>query len=124
MRLLLDTRVYVWWRMARSNLSSHAQAVIESEEDVAVSAVSAMELAVKQALGKLVDEAGLLDDPADHDLRSLPLTWAHPRELRKVPLLHRDPFDRLLVAQARVEDRTLVTADDQLRAYDVATMPA
>ena len=124
MRLLLDTHVYVWWRMAPSRLSSHALAVIESEEDVAVSAVSAMELAIKQALGMVVDEIALLDDPTGHDLGVLPITWVHARELRQLPQLHRDPFDRLLVAQALVEDRTLVTADEQVRAYDVATMPA
>ena len=91
---------------------------------VPVSAVTATEIAVKQAPGKLPDEAALLDDPADHDLQSLPITWAHAKELRRLPLLHRDPFHRLLVAQARVEGRTLVTADEQVRAYDVATMPA
>ncbi len=52
------------------------------------------------------------------------LTWAHARELRVLPLLHRDPFDRLLVAQARLERRTLVTTDAQIRGCDVATMPA
>jgi len=52
------------------------------------------------------------------------VTWAHAQELRLLPLLHRDPFDRLLVAQARVERRTLVTSDPEVRAYDVATMPA
>jgi PIN domain nuclease of toxin-antitoxin system len=123
-RLLLDTHVYLWWRTARSRLSSHVIEAIETEVDVAVSAVSAMEVAVKQALGKLVDEPALLDDPVEHDLQSLPITWAHASELRRLPLLHRDPFDRLLVAQARVEGCTLVTADEQVRAYDVATMPA
>jgi len=54
----------------------------------------------------------------------LPVTWVHGIELRRLPPLHRDPFDRLLVAQARVEGRTLVTADARVRAYDVATMPA
>jgi len=83
-----------------------------------------MEIAIKQALGKVRDERGLIDDPADHDLHTLPVTWAHARELRVLPPLHRDPFDRLLVAQARLERRTLVTADEQVRAYDMATMPA
>lgn len=124
MRLLLDTRVYMWWRTARSRLSDHAIEAIEREVDVAVSAVTAMEIAVKQALGKLVDEPALLEDPGDHFLHGLPITWAHAKELRRLPHLHRDPFDRLLVAQARVDGRTLVTADEQVRAYDVSTMPA
>jgi PIN domain nuclease of toxin-antitoxin system len=123
-RLLLDTQVYLWWRMARSRLGTHTLEAVETAEDVAVSAVSAAEIAIKQALGKLVDEPALLDDPAGHDLHILPLTWEHARELRRLPLLHRDPFDRLLIAQARVEQRTLVTADQQVRNYDVATMPA
>ena len=124
MRLLLDTQTYLWWRIAPDRLTSHARQAIETAEDVAVSVVSGMEIAIKQAVGKLVDEAALLDDPVEHDLGSVPVTWAHARELRLLPLLHRDPFDRLLVAQARVERRTLVTSDTQVRAYDVATMPA
>ena len=124
MSLLLDTHVYLWWRMTQSKLGSAAIEAIETEEDVAVSVVTGMEIAIKQALGKLEDEPALLDDPAELDLHTLPLTWAHARELRVLPLLHRDPFDRLLVAQARLERRTLVTTDAQIRAYDVATMPA
>ena len=124
MRLLLDTQTYLWWRIAPDKLSNHARKAIESAGDVAVSAVSGLEIATKQSVGKLADEPALLDDPAEHDLGSVPVTWAHARELRLLPLLHRDPFDRLLVAQARVEGRTLVTSDAQVRAYDVATMPA
>ena len=124
MRLLFDTHTYLWWRIAPDKLTSHTRQAIETAEDVAVSAVSGLEIAIKQAVGKLSDEAALLDDPADHDLGCVPVTWAHAQELRRLPLLHRDPFDRILVAQARVERRTLVTADPQVRAYDVATMPA
>ncbi len=124
MRLLLDTHAYVWWRMDPGRLNRSALEAIETEEDVAVSAVSGLEIAVKQTLGKLVGEARLLDDPSDHDLEPLPITWAHTREVRRLPPLHRDPFDRLLVAQARLERRTLVTDDVHVRAYDVATMPA
>ncbi len=124
MRLLLDTQAYLWWRVAPDRLTSHTRDAIESAEDVAVSAVSSLEISIKQSVGKLADEPALLDDPAEHDLGSVPVTWAHARELRLLPLLHRDPFDRLLVAQARVERRTLVTSDAQVRAYDVATMPA
>ena len=124
MRLLLDTQAYLWWRVAPDKLTSHTREAIEGAGDVAVSAVSGMEIAIKQSVGKLADEPALLDDPAEHDLGSVPVTWAHAQELRRLPLLHRDPFDRLLVAQARVERRTLVTSDPKVRAYDVATMPA
>jgi PIN domain nuclease of toxin-antitoxin system len=122
-RLLLDTHVYLWWRTARGRLARSTLDAIEREED-AVSAVSGLEIAIKQAIGKLADEAALLDDPAEHDLHPLPITWEHTREMRLLPPLHHDPFDRLLVAQARLERRTLVTGDAQVRAYDVATMPA
>lgn len=124
MRLLLDTQAYLWWRAAPGKLGTRARHAIASEQDVAVSAVTGLEIAIKQALGKLEGTPELLDDPAGQEMHSLPVTWAHARELRALPLLHRDPFDRLLVAQARVEGRTLVTADAQVRAYDVATMPA
>ncbi|MEJ7764951.1 MAG: type II toxin-antitoxin system VapC family toxin [Acidimicrobiales bacterium] len=124
MKLLLDTQAYLWWRTVPSRLNSSALEAIETEEDVALSSVSGFEIAVKQAIGKLVDDAALLDDPAEHDLEALPVTWAHAREMRRLPMLHRDPFDRLLIAQARIERRTLVTADEQVQAYEVATMPA
>lgn len=124
MKLLLDTHVYVWWRTDRTKLGGLALETIEREADVAISAVSAMEIAMKQAVGKLDDDPALLDDPAALDLHALPVTWAHAREVRHLPWLHRDPFDRLLIAQARVEGRTLVTADQRVRAYDVATLPA
>jgi len=123
-RLLLDTQAYLWWRIAPDKLTSHTRQAIEDAGDVAVSAVSGLEIAIKQSVGKLADEPALLDDPTEHDLGSVPVTWAHVQELRLLPLLHRDPFDRLLVAQARVERRTLVTSDPKVRAYDVATMPA
>lgn len=115
---------YVWRRMSRSELSSHSVEADESAEDLGVSAVSASEIATKQGLGTLIGEEAILDDPADHDLRVLPVTWEHARELCRIPVLHRDPFDRLLVAQARVEGRILVTADERPWAHDVATMPA
>ena len=124
MRLLLDTQAYLWWRIDPDKLASHTRQSIETAGDVAVSAVSGLEIAIKQSVGKLADEPALLDDPAEHDLGSVPVTWAHAQELRLLPLLHRDPFDRLLVAQARVEGRTIVTSDAELRAYDVASMPA
>lgn len=124
MKLLLDTHVYVWWRTDDGRLGSLAREAIASEEDVAVSAVTAVEIATKQTIGKLIDDEGLLDDPSCHGMHPLALTWAHAKEVRSLPLLHRDPFDRMLIAQARVERRTLVTADEQVRAYDVATMPA
>jgi len=101
-----------------------AISAIESEEDVAVSAVTALEIVAKQAAGNMDDAEAGLDDPSLHELRTLPVTWAHAKDVRLLPLLHRDPFDRLLIAQARVERRTLVTADAQVRAYDVAKLPA
>jgi len=120
----MDTHVYGWWRTDRARLTTSALAAIEDEEDVAVSAVSAIEIATKQAAAKLADEPGFLDDRPAHDLVPLSLTWAHASEVRLLPLLPRDPFDRLLIAQARGERRTLVTAAPQVRAYDVASMPA
>ncbi len=124
MRLLLDTQVYIWWRRAPGELTRSTLHAIEHPNDVVVSTVSCLEIAIKQSVGKLVDEPALLDDPSDHNLEQLPVSWAHARELRLLPLLHRDPFDRLLIAQARVEGRTIVTSDAKVIAYDVATMPA
>ena len=127
MRLLLDTHVLLWAALEPSRLS---EAVRQALADVAnvrlVSAVSAWEIAQKVRLGRL-DLGGrvaeFLAQQADALwLTPLPLTAAHAVLLAELPLLHRDPADRLLVAQALAESVTLVTADGSIRQYDVETL--
>ena len=120
MNLLLDTHIYLWMRTDSARLSpAQREAMTDPRNVIFLSAVSASEIAVKQSIGKLNSTAPLLDDIAVIGLRELPFTFAHARELEALPLLHRDPFDRMLIAQARAENMTLLTVDSQIARYDV-----
>lgn len=124
MRLLLDTHVLLW-ALDESPLSAEAQRLIESTSTtVCVSAASAWEIGIKKALGKL-----RCPDDLEEQLRlarfvPLPVTIAHGLEVGALPALHGDPFDRLLVAQARTERMTLVTRDERLADYGIPVVAA
>lgn len=123
MRLLLDTHVALWALAGSPRLGASAQAaIIDGDNDVLVSAVSVAEVSVKASTGKLTGAKHFVDECRTAGLAELALTAAHADALRDLPLLHRDPFDRLLVCQARVEGLTLVTVDPQCRQYAVATL--
>lgn len=122
MRLLLDTHVVLWWRQNSRRLRGDIGRVIAAAPEVYVSAASAWEVIIKSALGRLT-----LEDPFEQHVLAggfepLAITFAHAAEVGRLPSLHADPFDRMLVAQARVEDLTLVTHDGTLARYDVRTV--
>ena len=118
MRILLDTRVLLWWLEGSPSLSAQARELIRDPENtVFVSAVSLWEIWLKQSLGKLrlpVDFTGRL---AAESFESLPLLASHPRQVSLLPWRHRDPFDRMLIAQATVEGLALVSRDAEIRRY-------
>lgn len=122
MRLLLDTHVVLWQFSGARTLGPHARAAIEAATDLRFSVVSFAEIGVKASIGKLTVPHDLHDDIRRTGIRLLGLTGAHGLAVAELPLHHRDPFDRLLIAQARHEDLVLVTADRRLAAYDVATL--
>jgi len=119
---LLDTHVLIWWTDGDVRLAKKHLRAIESEAPVFVSSVSVFEIVVKRSLGKL--ETG--DDPirkaATGNTRELPVTWKHARAVEALPFHHRDPFDRLLIAQASTEGLTLLTSDAAILQYDIATL--
>jgi PIN domain nuclease of toxin-antitoxin system len=124
-RLLLDTHVVLWWLDDSPLLSREAKtAIADADNVVYVSAVSVWEIVLKRNLGKLTLpdrwEQALLDEP----FRRLPVTWEHALELARLPELHRDPFDRLLLAQAAAEGLVLVTQDEAVLRYAVPTLKA
>ncbi len=125
MRLLLDTHAVIWWLEQSSRLGAQAQAAInDASNDVFVSAVSAMEMSLKSARGKLRTPSDLDQMIVANAFVELPITVRHGIALHDVPHHHNDPFDRVLVAQARVEGLTLVTADRGLGAYGVPILHA
>ncbi len=119
MRLLLDTHVALWWLMDDETLPPEVRESIDTEAEVYLSAASVWEIAIKQALGKLTGPSDLLDILDRAGLIELPIRARHAVEAGRLPALHRDPFDRMLVAQARCEGLTLLTRDPQVQCYDV-----
>ncbi len=118
MKILLDTHVYLWWLAQSPRLPEPAIRTIAAADEVYISAASLWEAVIKTNLGKLdadVDE--LRSQIAANHFRELPLTMTHAIALSKLPLLHKDPFDRMLVAQAISEPLRLITADRRLLAY-------
>lgn len=117
MKLLLDTHVVLWWQRDDRRLNRAARRAIADADLVWVSSISAWEVAIKVALGRLrlTEPFGVL--LAADDFAELPLTLAHADALAALPPHHADPFDRALVAQARVEGATLVSHDRALAPY-------
>jgi PIN domain nuclease of toxin-antitoxin system len=122
--LLLDTPVVLWWLTDDPTLSDDIKARLDHEPDVYVSAATMWEVTIKQAAGKLLEPSGLPERIRDSGFAALPIGFEHAIEARRLPLIHRDPFDRMLIAQARCEDLTLVTRDPHCQRYDVAVLPA
>jgi PIN domain nuclease of toxin-antitoxin system len=120
MRFLLDTHILLWGASEPEKLSSRATALIEdTENDLLFSAISIWEVALKASRRTdfLVDPNVLRRDLADNGYVEVPLTSAHILALAGLPAIHKDPFDRMLVAQALVEGATLLTSDATLARY-------
>ena len=118
MNLLLDTHVLLWWLTDPASLSQQAQAVIASGENlVFVSAASVWEMTIKSGLGKLTMPNDLDQQMQIERFDELPIRIADARLVATLPALHRDPFDRMLVAQARNNSLILVTRDRLILAY-------
>ena len=124
MRLLLDTHVLLWWLDGDRRLSVKARRAIANESNVIlVSAASAWEITTKARLGKLPGASDVAADVAacvaGQGFRSLDITLLHAQRAGSLSGTHRDPFDRMLVAQSQIEDVALVTDDDAFDAFDV-----
>ncbi|MFO0686139.1 MAG: type II toxin-antitoxin system VapC family toxin [Sandaracinus sp.] len=125
MRLLLDTHVVLWAVSEPERLSEPARkAFLAPRNTLYFSVVSAWEMEIKRSLGKLDVPSSFDEELARLRLEELPVRLAHTRGLRELPDHHRDPFDRLLVAQARAESLVIVTADPLVSRYPVRTMRA
>jgi PIN domain nuclease of toxin-antitoxin system len=117
---LLDTHTFLWWD--EGILPAKVSRRIRSAEAVFVSAASSWEIAIKAGLGKIVVKTSFAEAVADYGFSELPIRFAHTELVRSLPPLHRDPFGRILVAQAIVEGLTIVTRDALVRAYTVPSV--
>lgn len=120
MKLLVDTHAALWLLGEDKRLSLHADELLtDATNEILLSAAVAWEVAIKQSLGKLDAPDGFARQLLDAGAVPLPVSIDHAQAVRALPWHHRDPFDRLLVAQAGLEDVILVTNDERLRPYDV-----
>lgn len=125
MNLLLDTHVLLWAFTDDARLRGRARdAIVDGANPVFVSAVTAWEIAIKKALGKLEAPDDFLEELARHRFTPLYISCEHALAVEGLPPIHTDPFDRLLVAQAQLERLTLVTRDRRLGEYGVPILPA
>ena len=126
MSLLLDTHVFLWWLVDDPRLSPEARVTIADSSVMAfVSAASLWEAEIKTALGRLeldVDTVDLANEVAANGFTELAITGRYTRTAATLPPHHNDPFDRMLVAQAMVDDLRLVTADQVIGRYGVAVL--
>lgn len=124
MKVLLDTHIFIWWNGDLNLLSPVARSLCEDKENTLVlSLVSIWEMQIKSQLGKLTFHQPLPEiiqsQQRDNDLELLPITAEHVYALQDLTAFHRDPFDRLLIAQANVEQMPLISADAIFRQYEV-----
>lgn len=124
-RILLDTHTILWWLADDPRLGSSARSVIGDERNEAfVSAATAWEISIKRSLGKLEAPEDLGAIIEDEGFSPLPISFFHGERAGALVALHRDPFDRMLIAQAQAEGLELVTADTRLAEYGVRTLSA
>lgn len=118
MEILIDTHMLLWWLADDSRLSKKARALMADPANMlTVSAATAWEIAIKQALGKMTMDGDLEKEVRELGFAMLPVTFPHAAETLTLPAIHRDPFDRMLVAQARVENLPLLTVDPHILQY-------
>ncbi|MDX9767776.1 MAG: type II toxin-antitoxin system VapC family toxin [Ectothiorhodospiraceae bacterium] len=124
-RVLLDTHAFLWWLADDPSLGAVARAVIaDGRNEIYLSAASVWEISIKQALGKLEAPDDLEKVAENENFIRLPISLFHAESAGKLPPLHNDPFDRMLVAQAQAEGLSIMTADEHIPRYGVRTVSA
>lgn len=119
-KVLLDTHIFLWWLADNRKLSKKIRALIGDEKNfIYVSAISAWEIAIKKAQNKLKAPGDLGNVIEEEGFVELPITVFHAEQAGSLPPIHRDPFDRMLIAQAQAEGLELVTTDETLRQYGI-----
>ena len=125
MNYLLDTHTLIWALENNPTLSNSARdAIIDGNNMIFVSPVSAWEISIKQATGNLIAPNNLHEEIKLHDFTELKINFEHAQLAGTLPEIHKDPFDRMLIAQAFLEKLTLITRDKQIALYDINYLTA
>ena len=120
MRILLDTHYLLWWLGATPELGTRARDIISEPANLVFFSVASLwELRIKESVGKIDLPDSFAETVSQQSFEALSVTVAHTEALRALPLHHRDPFDRMLVAQARTDRLTILTRDQAIALYDV-----
>lgn len=119
MRLLLDTHAFLWWRVDEARLSEKVRAAVGAADVVYLSLASAWEIAIKASVGKLHMAGSIEQRLVASNFEPLPIEFRHIDKVASLPLHHRDPFDRMLIAQCLTDELTLVTNDRRLEPYAI-----
>ena len=124
MRALLDTHTFLWWNLDDPQLSETARMFItKGDNEIFLSAASAWEIAIKAAKGRLIlperPDQYVADRMRLHRFSALPIELSHALEVYRLPAIHQDPFDRLLIAQSQLEDLPILTIDPEIGLYQV-----
>lgn len=124
-RLLLDTHALLWWLADDPRLGESARALIaDATNQVFISAASAWEISIKTALGKLDAPSDLDNVVEEEGFDKLSISFFHGQRAGALPNIHRDPFDRMLIAQAQAEGMDIITADETIPEYGIKTFDA
>lgn len=125
MKCLLDTHVFLWWLSDPAKLTSETISVISAaDNEIFVSTAVLWELAIKRSIGKLSSPLNFVEAARLSGFKILPISVEHIAATEELPMHHRDPFDRMLVAQALCEQAVLITRDPELLRYPAATLQA
>lgn len=120
MNLLLDTHIALWWLADDPAVTQTVRDHIgDTRNLVFVSAATVWEVSIKASIGKLEVDDSWLDALLADGFEQLPVRWSHAERVRRLPMIHRDPFDRIIIAQSMEEHLTLVTADETIPTYPV-----
>ena len=123
MKALLDTNVLLWWLNDDARLRPFAATIADPTNEVLFSSVSTVEIAIKVSLGKLTVPRAYVDSLLRDDIRELEFTARHGQAVEPLPWYHRDPFDRMIIAQALTEGLPVLTADRVFHRYGVQVIP-
>lgn len=125
MHYLLDTHTFMWWMESGDKLSPKTKIILQDlKQEIFVSVASVWEIIIKQSKGKLKTPRNIKGGIIKAGFKVLSIELSHAIEVRKLPLHHKDPFDRMLISQAKAEKLTLITSDPKIWKYKLALIKA